>query len=68
MSAQFQDVRQFPEKITVRKVIIWLLFTGNVIYLTDSRTTLRLAEWFCWLEHPLSGLGQHCGELIANED
>ena len=32
----------------------------------DSRTTLRLVGWVWQSEHPLSGLGQRCGELIAN--
>ena len=41
---------------------------AEYIYFMDSRTTLHLAGW-CWRsEHPLSGLGQRCGELIANED
>ena len=32
----------------------------------DSRTTLRLVGWGWQSEHPLSGLGQRCGELIVN--
>ena len=44
------------------------LCLAECIYFMDSRTTLRLAGWFWRPEPPLSGLGQHCGELIANED
>ncbi len=32
------------------------------------RTALRAVGWGCAGRHTLGGLGQHCGELIANCD
>ncbi|MCI8892206.1 MAG: hypothetical protein HFH34_12860 [Eubacterium sp.] len=38
------------------------------LYFLDARTTLRAAEWNQAGRYTLGGLGQRCGERIANCD